>query len=127
MGSHRKPRPRRGRRSLSAGFVPVGASLFGALATPTASAASVSTWDQVAACERSENWQINSGNGIFGGLQFSQSTWEEFGGGTYASRRPGLQGSVDSCGREGARGCLRSPVQGRTLAERCSRSMMVAR
>ena len=52
----------------------------------TASAASNSTWDQVAQCESSGNWSINTGNGYYGGLQFSQSTWDAFGGQSYAAR-----------------------------------------
>ncbi|MGO2048092.1 MAG: transglycosylase family protein, partial [Brachybacterium tyrofermentans] len=42
-------------------------------------------WDSVAACESGGNWSINTGNGYYGGLQFSQSTWEGFGGTQYAS------------------------------------------
>ncbi|MFJ8214193.1 transglycosylase family protein [Streptomyces sp. NPDC096033] len=62
-----------------------------ALAAPlaagtTASAASVSTWDKVAQCEASGNWSINTGNGYYGGLQISMSTWRAFGGTDYASR-----------------------------------------
>ncbi|MGS2586248.1 transglycosylase family protein [Streptomyces hebeiensis] len=53
---------------------------------PTASAASVATWDKVAQCESGGNWHINTGNGYYGGLQFSQSTWASFGGTQYASR-----------------------------------------
>src|SRR6476661_4611931 len=56
-----------------------------ALAGPAA-AAPDSTWDAVAQCESSGNWSINTGNGYFGGLQFSQSTWNAFGGQEYASR-----------------------------------------
>jgi cell wall-associated NlpC family hydrolase len=52
----------------------------------TASAASVSTWDKVAACESGGNWSINTGNGYYGGLQFSASTWRAYGGTAYASR-----------------------------------------
>ncbi|MGO4460993.1 transglycosylase family protein [Streptomyces sp. M-16] len=52
----------------------------------TASAASVSTWDKVAQCEASGNWSINTGNGYYGGLQISMSTWRAFGGTQYASR-----------------------------------------
>jgi nucleoid-associated protein YgaU len=52
----------------------------------TASAASVSTWDKVAACESGGNWSINTGNGYYGGLQFSTSSWLGAGGGQYASR-----------------------------------------
>ncbi|MCF2533107.1 transglycosylase family protein [Yinghuangia sp. KLBMP8922] len=53
---------------------------------PSASAASVSTWDKVAQCESTGNWSINTGNGFYGGLQFTQSTWNAFGGGQYAQR-----------------------------------------
>ncbi len=56
-----------------------------ALAAP-ASAASDTTWDNVAQCESSGNWSINTGNGYFGGLQFSQSTWDAYGGDAYAAR-----------------------------------------
>jgi LysM repeat protein len=52
----------------------------------SASAAPDSTWDSVAQCESSGNWSINTGNGYYGGLQFSQSTWNAFGGQDYASR-----------------------------------------
>lgn len=72
----------------------IGAALVGAagtvavlLSTGTqAQAASLSTWDRVAACESGGNWQINTGNGYYGGLQFSQPTWAGFGGTHYAAR-----------------------------------------
>ena len=51
-----------------------------------ASAAPDSTWDAVAGCESSGNWAINTGNGYFGGLQFSESTWQVYGGQVYAPR-----------------------------------------
>ena len=51
-----------------------------------ASAAPDSTWDAVAGCESSGNWAINTGNGYYGGLQFSQSTWQAYGGLAYAPR-----------------------------------------
>ncbi|MEY9858080.1 nucleoid-associated protein YgaU [Catenulispora sp. GAS73] len=57
-----------------------------ALMASTASAASVSTWDQVASCESGGNWSINTGNGYYGGLQFSTSSWLGAGGGKYAPR-----------------------------------------
>ena len=58
----------------------------GMIAAPTAAAnaASVSAWDQVAACESGGNWQTNTGNGYYGGLQFSQQTWSGHGGDQYA-------------------------------------------
>nr|WP_272902226.1 transglycosylase family protein [Brevibacterium daeguense] len=37
-------------------------------------------WDRVAECESGGDWSINTGNGYYGGLQFSPSTWEAFGG-----------------------------------------------
>ncbi|EWT05689.1 transglycosylase [Intrasporangium chromatireducens Q5-1] len=43
-------------------------------------------WDSVAACESGGNWHINTGNGYYGGLQFSASTWLAYGGGDFASR-----------------------------------------
>ncbi|MFD8785817.1 transglycosylase family protein [Kitasatospora sp. NPDC059599] len=56
------------------------------LVSGTASAASVATWDKVAQCESGGNWAINTGNGFYGGLQFTSSTWAAFGGTSYASQ-----------------------------------------
>ncbi|MFF0814055.1 transglycosylase family protein [Rhodococcus sp. NPDC003318] len=50
-----------------------------ALSTGTANAAT-HNWDGVAQCESGGNWAINTGNGYYGGLQFSQSTWQAYGG-----------------------------------------------
>ncbi|MFJ7272491.1 FG-GAP-like repeat-containing protein [Streptomyces sp. NPDC099050] len=56
------------------------------LTTGQASAASVATWDKVAQCESSGNWQIIDATGrYFGGLQFSASTWRSYGGEAYAA------------------------------------------
>lgn len=54
------------------------------LAAP-AQAASGSTWDRLANCESGGDWSINTGNGYYGGLQFSGGTWRAYGGGRYAS------------------------------------------
>jgi resuscitation-promoting factor RpfB len=43
-------------------------------------------WDAVAACESGGNWSINTGNGFYGGLQFTESTWDAYGGQAYAPR-----------------------------------------
>ncbi|MET9434800.1 transglycosylase family protein [Streptomyces sp. NPDC006551] len=51
----------------------------------SASAATASEWDAVAQCESGGNWSINTGNGYYGGLQFSASTWAAYGGTAYAS------------------------------------------
>ncbi|AWZ04500.1 MULTISPECIES: transglycosylase family protein [unclassified Streptomyces] len=52
----------------------------------TASAATASEWDRVASCESGGNWSINTGNGYYGGLQFSSSTWAAYGGKSYAAQ-----------------------------------------
>lgn len=51
-----------------------------------AGVAQADQWDNVAQCESSGDWSINTGNGYYGGLQFSQSTWEAYGGLSYAPR-----------------------------------------
>lgn len=51
-----------------------------ALGAGTANADSGVNWDAVAACESGGNWAINTGNGYYGGLQFSMSTWQSNGG-----------------------------------------------
>jgi murein DD-endopeptidase MepM/ murein hydrolase activator NlpD len=56
------------------------------IGTGVAHAADVDTWNKVAACESTDNWSINTGNGYYGGLQFTQSTWEAYGGQVYAQR-----------------------------------------
>ncbi len=42
-----------------------------------------SVWDKLAACESGGNWSINTGNGYYGGLQFSLPTWRSVGGAGY--------------------------------------------
>ncbi|MFD9333477.1 transglycosylase family protein [Streptomyces sp. NPDC060028] len=56
------------------------------MAAGTASAATASEWDRVASCEAGGNWAINTGNGYYGGLQFSSSTWAAYGGKAYAAQ-----------------------------------------
>ncbi|MFD7847944.1 transglycosylase family protein [Nocardia sp. NPDC059764] len=69
------------RTRIAAATAAVGAlvSIPFALSTATASAAS-GNWDAVAQCESSGNWGANTGNGFYGGLQFTQSTWNAYGG-----------------------------------------------
>jgi nucleoid-associated protein YgaU len=56
-----------------------------ALLTPSAPAqASDVNWDAIAHCESHGNWNANTGNGYYGGLQFSRGTWRAHGGGKYA-------------------------------------------
>ncbi|TYC97890.1 LysM peptidoglycan-binding domain-containing protein [Arthrobacter echini] len=49
-------------------------------AAGAANAAPGSDWDALAQCESGGDWNINSGNGFSGGLQFQKSTWDAFGG-----------------------------------------------
>ncbi|MER5863849.1 transglycosylase family protein [Kitasatospora sp. NPDC002040] len=56
------------------------------LSATGAHAAPVDTWDKVAQCESGGNWSINTGNGFYGGLQFTPSTWKAFGGQSYAAQ-----------------------------------------
>jgi len=51
-----------------------------ALATGTANADSGVNWDAVASCESGNNWSTNTGNGYYGGLQFTVGTWKGNGG-----------------------------------------------
>ncbi|MFF9279883.1 transglycosylase family protein [Streptomyces griseosporeus] len=53
-------------------------------ATGNAAAADGGVWDRIAQCESGGNWHINTGNGYYGGLQFSASTWRAYGGTAYA-------------------------------------------
>ena len=52
---------------------------------PPSGGGSVGTgvWDRLAECESGGNWSINTGNGYYGGLQFSYGTWLAYGGGAY--------------------------------------------
>ncbi len=86
-GRHRAPSSFDG-----AGRVIARTALAGAVAgvplvvAPSALAASDSTWDRLAECESGGRWDIDTGNGYSGGLQFSPSTWRAFGGGEFADR-----------------------------------------
>ncbi|MEV5933290.1 transglycosylase family protein [Streptomyces sp. NPDC052079] len=85
-GRHRRYQPNRINRAsltVTAGGAGMALPLMG---TGAAQAADVETWDKVAACESTNDWDINTGNGYYGGLQFTQSTWEAFGGTRYAPR-----------------------------------------
>lgn len=50
-------------------------------------------WSAIAACESGGNWSTNTGNGFSGGLQFSQGTWDSYGGGQYSSSAAGASES----------------------------------
>nr|WP_120492813.1 transglycosylase family protein [Corynebacterium lactis] len=66
--------------ALAGTILGAGAAMF----APTASAAPDSDWDRLAQCESGGNWHINTGNGYYGGLQFSAGTWNGYGGNEFA-------------------------------------------
>jgi hypothetical protein len=83
------PTGRGGKRAATVVITTVGAALVGAgfAAAPAAQAKSPNAvWDRVASCESGQHWHINTGNGFYGGLQFSASTWRSYHGGKYAGR-----------------------------------------
>ncbi|MFD8369301.1 transglycosylase family protein [Streptomyces sp. NPDC059688] len=81
-GKHR--RPSKAVRAVALAGVTGAAVAAPLMAAGNASAATASQWDAVAQCESGGNWSINTGNGYFGGLQFSASTWAAYGGTAYA-------------------------------------------
>ncbi|MER7670187.1 transglycosylase family protein [Kitasatospora sp. NPDC096128] len=74
------------RMAVVAGAAVAALPVAGLVTATSASAAPVSTWDAVAQCESGGNWAINTGNGFYGGLQFTSSTWSAFGGTAYAAQ-----------------------------------------
>ena len=76
------------RRSIKARFAGIGvasaATIAGGIATAN-EAKAASVWDAVAQCESGGNWAINTGNGFYGGLQFTAQTWRGYGGTAYAT------------------------------------------
>jgi nucleoid-associated protein YgaU len=72
---------------IALGIVAAGTAGTAALLGPAgaAQAGSSVNWDAVAQCESGGNWSISTGNGYYGGLQFSRGTWAANGGTKYAS------------------------------------------
>lgn len=66
-------------RFVLAGAVAVGAP-FALAGTANAHTAPTGVWDRLAECESGGDWDISTGNGYSGGLQFAPSTWRAFGG-----------------------------------------------
>jgi LysM repeat protein len=87
-GKHRKmSAATRNIARVAVAGIAVGAPL--AIAATPAQAAGTN-WDAIAQCESGGNWGISTGNGYYGGLQFSQGTWKAYGG----------QGSASGATRE---------------------------
>ncbi|MEV7143590.1 transglycosylase family protein [Streptomyces tauricus] len=83
-GNGRHRRPRQAPALLVAAGVAGSAIAIPLLGASGASAASGTTWDAVAECESGGSWSADTGNGLYGGLQMTQETWEEHGGLDYA-------------------------------------------
>jgi resuscitation-promoting factor RpfA len=83
-GRHRKPSNHT--RTLGLATAPLVAAIPLAAASALPASAATSAWDRLAGCESGGNWDINTGNGYYGGLQFADGTWDGNGGEKYASR-----------------------------------------
>lgn len=65
---------------------PAHSAAYAPASVPAAVSTSVgdgSVWDRLAACEAGGNWSINTGNGFYGGLQFTLGSWQAAGGSGY--------------------------------------------
>ncbi|MQS15814.1 LysM peptidoglycan-binding domain-containing protein [Streptomyces kaniharaensis] len=78
------PKRNRVRMAVVAGAAVAALPVAGLVTATSASAATTSAWDAVAQCESGGNWSISTGNGFYGGLQFTPSTWAAYGGTAYA-------------------------------------------
>ncbi|MFI6288418.1 transglycosylase family protein [Streptomyces sp. NPDC051018] len=85
-GNGRHRRPRQAPAIVVAAGVTGSAIAIPLLGAGSASAVDGAVWDRVAECESAGLWSANTGNGYYGGLQFSQQVWEDFGGTEYAAR-----------------------------------------
>jgi hypothetical protein len=107
------------RRSLRSGAVALGAAALGIGVFAAPASADEHNWSGVAACESGGSWHVNTRNGYYGGLQFSQGTWAGYGGTAYAPRAdlatPSQQIAVAERVLDG-QGVGAWPVCGRRLA-----------
>ena len=63
----------------TAAALAIGGAVAATLSMPAANAVDGATWDALAQCESGGNWSINTGNGFYGGLQFTQQSWNGVG------------------------------------------------
>jgi LysM repeat protein len=79
------PAPAPAPAPVAAASVPQAAAPAAASVSTAAPASSGgANWSAIAACESGGNWSANTGNGFYGGLQFTEQTWLGYGGGQYA-------------------------------------------
>jgi len=67
---------------VSAG--PAAAAVPAQASSPAPASPGGVNWAAIAACESGGNWRASTGNGFYGGLQFTEQTWLGYGGGRYA-------------------------------------------
>ena len=63
----------------TAAALAIGGVAAATMSMPAANAVDGATWDALAQCESGGNWSINTGNGFYGGLQFTQQSWNGIG------------------------------------------------
>jgi LysM repeat protein len=68
-----------------AGAAPAAPAAPAQASSPAPAPAGGVNWPAIAACESGGNWAASTGNGFYGGLQFTEQTWLANGGGQYAS------------------------------------------
>jgi hypothetical protein len=68
-----------------AGAAPAAPAAPAQASSPAPASAGGVNWSAIAACESGGNWAASTGNGFYGGLQFTEQTWLANGGGRYAS------------------------------------------
>ncbi|MCW5252601.1 MULTISPECIES: transglycosylase family protein [unclassified Streptomyces] len=74
------------RRGAGTALVALAAATVLGTATGAVAGPRSADWDAIAACESGGDWQANTGNGYYGGLQFAGSSWIAAGGLAYAPR-----------------------------------------
>jgi resuscitation-promoting factor RpfA len=84
MPKHALPSKSFTRRAVATAAIAGAAIAVPVMMAGSASADSVN-WTAIANCESSGNWADDTGNGFYGGLQFTESTWLAYGGGSYAT------------------------------------------
>jgi nucleoid-associated protein YgaU len=68
-----------------AGAAPADPAAAAQASSPAPASSGGVNWSAIAACESGGNWAASTGNGFYGGLQFTEQTWLANGGGRYAS------------------------------------------
>jgi len=82
----RHRRPRHTARRIGLATAPILAVVPVVTGASLARAATMTTWDRLAGCESGGRWHIDTGNGFYGGLQFTDATWDDYRNGQFAAR-----------------------------------------